>query len=236
MPVIKNARLDLWFESLIISEDDYHAFWMLLNENERTKAMRFTQECEHRRYVASHAKLRKILANYLQLPPEQIVFATQSHGKPFVVSNAEHSVKFNLSHSGDYLAIAISRDCDIGVDIEEWSENMAYESILERCFADCERRFWSSLSQEEKKEFFYKQWTRKESFVKAVGSERFALNVAQVITTSTISKGSRFISIPSGQGLPENWSLIDLKLAKGLSGAVTISNASDPIITYRCLL
>ena len=235
MSISKSARLDLWFESLIISEDEYHTFWLLLDEAERAKAKRFVQECDLRRYVASHAKLRRILATYLELPPESIVFATQSHGKPFVVDNQGHNIKFNLSHSGDYLAIAISHDYDIGVDIEVWSENVAYEGVIELCFAECERRFWSSLSKEEKKEFFYKQWTRKESFLKAVGTG-LTLDVSQVITTPRVSNGSQFISVPAGQGSVANWNLIDLKLAKGLSGAVTVSNADHPTISYRCLV
>lgn len=229
----KNARLDLWFESLIVSDENYYAGWLLLDDSERAKANRFVRELDRRCYVASHAKLRQILAIYLELPPEKIVFVTQSNGKPFIANDERHDIKFNLSHSGNYLAVAVSCGYDIGVDIEVWTESVEYEAVVKLCFADSERFFWSTLPQEEKKEFFYKQWTRKESFVKAVGTG-LSLDVSQVVTEPNDS--SQFISLPAEQGLLGNWRLIDLKLAKGLSGAVTVLNANNPTISYRCLV
>lgn len=107
-----------------------------------------------------------------------------------------------------------------------------YEAVVGLCFNDAERHFWLTLPAEQKQAFFYKLWTRKESFVKSVG-EGLALDVSRVNTE--LAGPSRFLSLPVGYGLPESWRLIDLELAEGLSGAVTVPVACSPKIHYRCL-
>jgi 4'-phosphopantetheinyl transferase len=224
--------LDIWFEPLAVCGDECRYYWSLLDGNERNKALRFVRDLDRRRYVFSHGKLRLILATYLQQAPEKIVFAAQAHGKPFIICDESHGIKFNLAHSGDYLAVGVVRDYDIGVDIEAWMDGVDYEAIVGLCFSDAERRFWRALPTEQKQEFFYRLWVRKESFVKSVG-QGLALDVSRVNTE--LAGPSRFLSLPDGYGLPESWRLIDLKLAEGLSGAVTVSAACSPKIHYRSL-
>ncbi|WP_415878275.1 4'-phosphopantetheinyl transferase family protein [Methylomonas sp. TEB] len=224
--------LDIWFEPLAVCEDDCRDYWFLLDGNERNKALRFVRDLDRMRYVVSHGKLRLILATYLQQAPEEIVFATQAHGKPFIVSDESHGIKFNLAHSGDYLAVGVVRGYDIGVDIEAWTDCIDYEAVVGLSFSDAERRFWRTLPAEQKQAFFYKLWARKESFVKSVG-EGLALDISRV--NPELAGSSRFLSLPAGYGLPESWCLIDLGLAEGLSGAVTVSAAYSPKIHYRRL-
>lgn len=229
----QQQHLDLWFESLAISEEDLpEYYWSLLDEAERSKAQRFAREQDRWRYVISRGKLRKILSMYLQQSPREIVFGIQSHGKPFIFDEDIHGIKFNISHSGNYLAVGISYSYEIGVDIEIWSDNVDYEAVLGLCFAESERSFWQVLPKEQRTAFFYRLWTRKESFVKAVGLG-LELNVAQVATAP--NGPSRFLSLPYGFGKPEDWRLIDLELSSGLSGAVAVPSGFDPTIRYKRL-
>ncbi|WP_404360477.1 4'-phosphopantetheinyl transferase family protein [Methylotuvimicrobium sp. KM1] len=224
--------IDLWFEALAITDEEYRYYWSILDKNEQNKALRFVRTRDGRGYVASHGKLRLILAEYLGMPPGKIPFTSQAYGKPFVAFGNTYGIRFNLAHSGDYMAVGVGNAYDIGIDIEVWSDRVDYHGIMALCFSEEETRFWSDLPKERQKEFFYKLWTRKESFIKAVGLG-FSLDVSQVETA--VQGPSRFLSLPSGCGSPKGWCLIDLELANGLSGAVAISGANMPKIVYKQL-
>ncbi|MDT4291641.1 4'-phosphopantetheinyl transferase superfamily protein [Methylomonas sp. MO1] len=224
--------IDLWFEALAITDEEYRHYWTLLDKNEQNKALRFVRTRDALGYVASHGKLRLILAEYLGVPPGKIPFTTQAYGKPFVACGNSYDIRFNLAHSGDYMAVGVGCANDIGIDIEVWSDRVDYHGIMALCFSEEETRFWSDLPKERQKEFFYKLWTRKESFIKAVG---LGLELDVSLVETSLKGASRFRSLPVGFGLPGSWSLIDLELPHGLSGAITAQSRNTPAINYKRL-
>jgi len=225
--------IDLWLEELSVTDEEYQYYWSLLGKNEQERALRFVQTKYRRDYVASHGKLRLILAKYLGTPPEKILFTIQSHGKPFVACDRFGGIRFNLAHSGNHMAVGVSYANDIGVDIEIWADKVDYHGIMALCFSEEETRFWSDLPKELQQEFFYKLWTRKESFVKAIG---LGLELDVSLVETRLTGTSRFRSLPAECGLPESWSLIDLELAHGLSGSITVHSRIAPRINYKSLL
>ncbi|WP_175463672.1 4'-phosphopantetheinyl transferase superfamily protein [Methylomonas sp. LWB] len=105
----------------------------------------------------------------MSLPPDKIVFATQSQGKPFVARDRTDTLNFNLSHSDSYLLLGVSSNYEIGVDIEKWTDSIDYEGVLDLCFSESERSFWRDLPTDQRLAFFYRQWVKKEIFVKVIG-------------------------------------------------------------------
>ena len=74
-------------------------------------------------------------------------------------------IYFNISHSGEWVICAIS-DCELGVDVEKIQKNIPNWIYI---FSEAEQqmiRKWNGL---ERAELFYKFWTLKESYIKAVG-------------------------------------------------------------------
>ncbi|MFZ2407400.1 MAG: 4'-phosphopantetheinyl transferase superfamily protein [Methylobacter sp.] len=67
--------------------------------------------------------------------------------------------------------------------------------------------------------FFYRLWTRKESFVKAVGIG-LGLDVCRVVCST--AGPARFLSVPEEYGSPEDWALVDLDFGSGIGAALTI--------------
>ncbi len=211
--------IDLWLEDLSLNDADYTHYWQLLDSNEQAKASRFFQQQHRDQYVCSHGKLRTILASYTNTPPEQLCFALEAFGKPYLVVDGNASnLHFNLSHSNNKMLLAVAYQ-PIGVDIEAWNERVDCTLIANTCFADSERLFWQSLPPHEKDAAFYRFWTRKESFVKAVGAG-ITLGVAEVI--STVKGETGFLAIPAIYGVANDWQLIDLQVDQGLSAALTV--------------
>ena len=73
------------------------------------------------------------------------------------------SIEFSLSHSGDYAvcAIAEGNEGEIGIDIEKHKKDQ--KGIAEHFFCEGEKQRIKT------DEDFYRYWTLKESFIKAVG-------------------------------------------------------------------
>lgn len=124
---------------------------------ESARAARFaTAELAHR-YLAAHAALRAILGRHTAAPLE---FETGEKGKPYLAHARE--VRFNLSHSRGRGLIAVSRNVEVGVDIE-WIRPMPrYADLAERFFPPDEDRPDSEGD-------FFRRWTRLEALWKARG-------------------------------------------------------------------
>ncbi|MFC6652703.1 4'-phosphopantetheinyl transferase family protein [Paenibacillus rhizoplanae] len=100
------------------------------------------------------------------VPLEEIEISRDEYGKPFLLS-PPINLKFNISHSGDWVVVAID-SMEIGIDIEQII-TMNLE-IAERFFAQEEYKYIAKQSsQEQKNEQFFRIWTMKESYIKRVG-------------------------------------------------------------------
>ena len=81
------------------------------------------------------------------------------YGKPYL---KDSELCFNISHSGEYLAIAIS-ESPVGIDIQK--EKNIREGMYRKVVQPMER----PLIGAERQKDFLRLWTLKESFVKAEG-------------------------------------------------------------------
>ncbi len=107
--------------------------------------------------------MREILAGYLDTKPELVAFQYGERGKP-----QTSGLKFNVSHSGGLAVYAFTRDREIGVDVEEIRADIAREQIAERFFSANEVRVIRSAPEKEQALRFFRCWTRKEAYVKAL--------------------------------------------------------------------
>ncbi|MEG0829781.1 MAG: 4'-phosphopantetheinyl transferase superfamily protein [Anaerovoracaceae bacterium] len=87
-----------------------------------------------------------------------------SYGKP-ILDMASKKRHFNLSHSGNYVVLAINSQ-PIGVDVQK-HEDGDYIAMSKISFHTAEQKYLSSC--ENLQEAFYTFWTLKESYMKAVG-------------------------------------------------------------------
>ena len=99
--------------------------------------------------------LRKVLGSDY----EERLF-TNAHGKPQLRDCTNF---FNLSHSGNYVLLAVT-DCELGIDIEKISSYNP--KIIEKCCTADEKEW---LTHQSNDDLFYHLWTGKEAVMKATG-------------------------------------------------------------------
>ncbi len=118
---------------------------------------------KRRRHELAHAAQDQILASYLNLEPQALDYATRPGGKPIL---ADGALEFNLSHSGALALIAVSRDLQVGVDLEQ-ARSVRDETGLARRI--CTTRELAHLTQAADRDELLRLWVRKEAVVKATG-------------------------------------------------------------------
>jgi len=206
-----------------------HRYKNLLDHAEQKKAAAMISEQQRIRFTEVRAKLRWVLAIHLRVDAKTLVFSQAEHGKPFLPDYPD--CHFNISHSGDFLAIAVTNSGEIGIDIEQLKQKSDFYPLVKRCFSEVEQAYWMGLPEAQKCKEFYRYWTRKEAFVKATG-RGIALGLNQcVISTDDPSK---MLNIPDGYGQEKNWRLYELDCPEGFSGAIAIRGA-DFKIRYKSL-
>jgi len=81
---------------------------------ERERISRLRREEDRLSYGLSHGFLRLALAAEAGQAPQDLTIEASPSGKP-VCRGGPH---FNMSHAGDYIVVAVSREREVGVDVE----------------------------------------------------------------------------------------------------------------------
>ncbi|MBC9795246.1 4'-phosphopantetheinyl transferase family protein [Sinomicrobium weinanense] len=83
-------------------------------------------------------------------------------GKPFFDEN----IDFNISHSGNFVVCVLTRDANIGIDIEEMKP--VDKTHFESCWTTEE---YEKIYTDDREDYdtFYNYWTKKEAIAKAIG-------------------------------------------------------------------
>src|SRR5262245_7835244 len=115
----------------------------LLSPDERARAGRFHFEQHRRRFTACRRLLRIELGKELGIDPADVSFSYGPFGKPALAEAS--AICFNVSHSGAYALLAIGRDGDIGIDIEEMRPIGDLERLAETVFSPFEQETLLSL-------------------------------------------------------------------------------------------
>jgi 4'-phosphopantetheinyl transferase len=167
---LSEGEVHLWRILLLQPEAVLRRCLQVLNEEEAARASRFHFERDRTRFTVARAALRSVLGHYLEIAPVDVQFRYGPQGKPEL--SLEHSaslLRFNLSHSGDYALLGVTRRAELGVDIEVIRPDFGTQEIAERFFSSSESRLLLDLPEEQKCESFFHCWTRKEAYIKALG-------------------------------------------------------------------
>lgn len=109
----------------------------------------------------SYKLLEKILYDNFIDKSVKIVYKYSEYGKPSLYNS---DYKFNISYSEEMVCTAISKK-EIGIDIELIRKYN--ESLIKFVLSKDEREELNSVKNKE--EYFFRLWTLKESYIKAIG-------------------------------------------------------------------
>ncbi len=114
----------------------------------------------------AHAEAGRLLRAYsgAESPP---ALARDGYGKPYVLDAGYPH--FNLSHGGRLLALAFSRACPVGIDVEALQRRHASLDLATRFFTAQEAHALGTLELADRQAAFVHLWSCKEAVLKALG-------------------------------------------------------------------
>lgn len=141
----------------------------MLSHAERERADRYRRPEDRDRFVAARAVLRHALSSTTRntIPEADWHYQTGEHGKPFV-GDGLPDIEFNLSHAANCIAVAVSRETSVGVDIE-CAEPDTVREIIWDSLSDREAAIVSGVPDQYRWSTFLHYWTAKEAHAKAAG-------------------------------------------------------------------
>lgn len=152
--------------SSLEDEDLFAGYFEMMPAKRQEKINRFKYDKDKRLSLGAGILLRKLLLEAGAVDSQMQKVDYNDKGKPFFPDCPEY--KFNLSHSGTKVVCAVS-DYELGCDVE--AIQCADMRLAKRFFSQAENEELEKCCyQEDRDRLFYRMWTLKESFLKAVGS------------------------------------------------------------------
>jgi len=164
------CSIDIWYIDTNKFLGNLEYMKSISSKNEISKSNKFQTADLRNRYTICRGILRILIGKYLNIHPSDIKFSYNDCGKPSVLNVPTNSpFGINVSHSENYCAIAISNHENTGIDIEKINVIKNVHKIANRYFGKEESIFIKSNLSINTFTKFYKIWTRKEAFYKAIG-------------------------------------------------------------------
>jgi len=236
-PLPEEREIQVWAVPLDPPGGEVARLRQLLAADETARADRFRFDRHRRRYIVGRGVLRTLLGRYLDRDPRQIRFRYGPNEKPYLAEPAPGPdeagrLEFNLSNSDDLAVVAFSRGVEVGADVEKLRPLPDALDIAERFFSAGERRVLAAVPAAQREQAFFRAWTRKEAYLKAVGTgitvplDRFDVSLAP-------EDPPRMLAMEGDAEKGAQWSLYHLEPAESYLGAVAIQGGGWQLRGWR---
>ena len=162
---LPDGQVHVWRASLDLDSSWLAELRTTLAPAEIERANRYVFESDRLRYEAGRGILRRLLSKYRNCPPAALEIQTNPFGKPVI----DGDICFNLSHSGPLAVYVFARNAGVGIDLEQIRTDGECGEIARRYFTGAELEELEATPKEIQSEAFFRGWTRKEAYVKALG-------------------------------------------------------------------
>ncbi len=177
--------------------------WLTAEEQQRAARFRFAQ---HRRvYILTRALEKTVLSHCTGMPHEQLAVQRDRWGKPRLAP-CHGKLYFNISHTDDWVVIAVAQAGEIGVDVECSRRRVDIAGVARAFFHPDEYQALQQLDESRRSEYFFSLWTLKEAWIKAIGK-----GLAQSLRTAKFDLTTATRIMVSGEHT-EHWQFRLLRL------------------------
>lgn len=175
-----------------IEQNEIRTLLSVIDEDKKARVMKKSQRKDAYATLYGDLMVRMIASKILHQKPMEVRFQYNEWKKPSLkISNGVFDeFQFNLSHSEEYVVVAYGLGIgEIGCDIQKFSTKSQEQHVEMAKIVFDEQEIAKIRTSED----FFWLWSRKESFLKAVGMG-FALNPKsqEVLTDEITYKGQKF--------------------------------------------
>jgi 4'-phosphopantetheinyl transferase len=219
---LPDEEVHLWHIDLAAVAPAEKRWQKILSPDERARAARFHFERDRQHFTATRALLRTLLASYVGSEPANLVFRYSEKEKPSLApQTSQHPVEFNVSHSGTAALLVFARGRALGVDIEIIRDDFDPAALAHRFFSKHEQSQLAALDLSERYSGFFRCWTRKEAFIKAVGTG-LSLPLDQFDVSLRPGDEHALLATRPEAAEAGMWSLQEVPVGEGYVGALCV--------------
>jgi 4'-phosphopantetheinyl transferase len=139
----------------------------ILDAADGERAARYSQIAARRRFEQAHVALRRVLGRYLNADPASLRFSSEERGRP-ALADRDAALDFSLSRTDDVALIAVSPS-RVGADVEIIRPRTALADLARSHYTAAELDCLARGCEGSWLRGFYRHWTAKEAYLKAVG-------------------------------------------------------------------
>ncbi len=166
VPDLLKGEIHLWTVSIDALKDQADRLESMLSDEEKRKVSFFKFEHTQLSYIVSQAVLRMLLSSYLAINPDEVKMGSHKKGKPYLIH--DRPIFFNISNSYDLCVYAFSCDAEVGIDVEKIRVLPDIDQLIDKNLTGRERTYLLK-DPAFKLNWFFRFWTIKESYLKAIG-------------------------------------------------------------------
>ena len=234
VPPLEEDTIHVWRIWLAEPDGRIRSFRDLLTDAEQQQADRFLFDEHRQRFTAGRAQLRRILGNYIDVAPEQVDFKYTNLGKPYFAEGvSDPHLEFNFTNSKDWALLAITYRTELGIDIERIREMTNMEGLARRFFAQPEIDvIVRELCEVRRQEHFFRCWTRKEAFLKAIGTG-LTFPLGNVCVSIVDSEPVQIQWIKDRAEEASRWDLVHVMPIEGYVGALARQSSGEQLLSWH---
>lgn len=164
-------EIHVWFviPEAIQDEMELEACQSVLSASELARYKRFYFPEDRHSYLVSHALVRNVLSEYLNISPAEWIFYRTGHGRPEIANPGIPVLRFNLTHTAGLAACVVTLSDQCGIDAERIATRHDPLGVARRMFSEAEYKQMRQLAGRKQLEYFFIRWTLREAYVKARG-------------------------------------------------------------------
>jgi 4'-phosphopantetheinyl transferase len=221
----------IWIVDLNVSDEVASRYVSVLSADERSRAGQFRFKKDRVSFIAARAALRQLLSCYVGTSPGKIRFVYSEFGKP-ILEYPNAQLQFNVSHAHRLGLIGVSRKAAIGVDVEFLKFDDDLVNVAKRFFSVKEVNDFLSLPESEQSLGFFNCWTRKESFIKAVG-HGLSFPLDQFSVTLRPHEKAALVETHFDPEEKHKWTLKSVQVPQGYVAAFALPEIIEDYNIYR---
>ena len=219
------GHIIVWIAQVSKAHDSLIFLEPYLDVRDRERAARFRFSEDRARFVLGRRLLRKCLGHYLQQTPETIELAYTDRGRPILPH--DETVQFSISHTHDLVAIALTANARVGIDLECVQPPLNLLELAKRIFSEEDLQTFQALPDGEAPAAFFRAWTRKEAYLKARG-EGIAEGLQQ-ISVSLGPEETGSVKDARDESAAPTWRLLALPVPADYMGSLACDNVDKQL-------
>jgi len=228
----------VWRVPLDLDADRVRDYANVLSHEEQARADRYRIESKRTEFIVTRGLLRRAIACMLQTDDTEtyargLTFLFGAHGKPSIAQPASAAtIRCNVSHTRGLALVAVTRGLDVGIDVEHVGRVKDYLALGRRYFSETEYAELAGLPDGQQQRAFFRCWTRKEAYLKAIGSG-ITLGLDQFDVSLAPNEPAQLRQTRHDPDEVKRWSMMDVPLGdREYVGAMVV--AGDVDVTSVC--